>query len=163
MSPICISPMSWAIDSGIAVGRASTFSSRVICSSTPPSLTPGASSMPIELERHDGVDRLVQAHPQQVDVHGLPAHRVALSLLEHDRRRFAAVDAQIEHRARAGERQAQLARVGVEAHRLAAAAVEHAGHAAGAAQAPRRARALRGAAAHVELGRLESAMGSRGL
>ena len=46
VSPICISPMSCTIDSGIAVGSASTFSSRVICSSTPPSLTPGASSVP---------------------------------------------------------------------------------------------------------------------
>src|ERR1019366_2605330 len=47
VSPICISPTSCTIASGIAVGRASTFTSRVICSSTPPSFTPGASSTPV--------------------------------------------------------------------------------------------------------------------
>ena len=31
----------------------------------------------------------IQAHPQQVDVHGLPAHRVALGLLQHHRRRLS--------------------------------------------------------------------------
>ena len=53
-----------------------------------------------------------------------PAHGVALGLLEHDRRGLCAVHAQIQHRARAGERQAQLAGVRVEAQRLAAAAVQ---------------------------------------
>ena len=105
-----------------------------------------------QLERHDRVDRLVEVHAQQVDVDGLAAHGVALGLLEHDRRRFLAVDAEVEHGARAREREAQLARVGVEADRLAAAAVEHAGHAAAAAQAARRARARRVAAVDVELG-----------
>ena len=87
------------------------------------------------------MDGLVETHPQQVDVHGLPAHRVALGLLQHHRRRLLAVHAQIEHGARGGERQAQLAGVGVKSDGLAAAAVENARHAAGAAQAPGRARA----------------------
>ena len=47
VSLISIPDTSWVIDSGIAFGSASMFSSRVICSSTPPSLTPGASSPPV--------------------------------------------------------------------------------------------------------------------
>ena len=73
---------------------------------------------------------------------GLSADRVPLGVLEHNRRGFAAVDAQVEHRSGAGERVAQLACVRVEADRLVAAAVQHAGHAAAATQAPRGARAL---------------------
>ena len=46
MSLISISETSATIRSGISVGSASTVISRVTCSSTPPSLTPGASSVP---------------------------------------------------------------------------------------------------------------------
>ena len=60
-------------ESGMSVGSASIVSSRVTCSSTPPSLTPGASSAPTQLE-HDGrLDRQVEAHAQQVDVDGVAA------------------------------------------------------------------------------------------
>ena len=65
---------------------------------------------------------------------------------------FAAVDAQVEHGAGAGEREAQLARVGVEAQRLVAAAVDDAEHAALAAQAARRARAGGGPAVDAQFG-----------
>ena len=77
---------------------------------------------------------------------GLAAHRVALGLLEHDRRGFAAVDAEVEHGARAGQREAQLAGVDVEADRLAAAAVEdaRARGRCGAGVAPRASRPRRG-------------------
>jgi hypothetical protein len=46
VSLICICDTSTWIASGMSVGSASMFSSRVICSSTPPSFTPGASSVP---------------------------------------------------------------------------------------------------------------------
>ena len=47
VSLMSIADTSWKIASGIAFGSASMFSSRVICSSTPPSLAPGASSPPV--------------------------------------------------------------------------------------------------------------------
>ena len=59
-----------------------------------------------ELERHGGMDRLVEAHAEHVDVHRLPAHGVALGLLEHHRGRFGAVHAQVEHRSRGSQRDA---------------------------------------------------------
>ena len=104
-----------------------------------------------EFERHDRVDRLVQAHPQQVDVGGLAAHRVALGLLEHDRGGLGAVDAEVDHGARAGKRDSQFARVDAEADGVDAAAVEHAGDAPGAAQAPCGARAVGVATCDFEL------------
>ena len=52
-----------------------------------------------------------------------------------------AVHAQVQHRARPRQRQAQLARVDVEAQRLPVPAVQDPRHAAGAAQAPGRTRA----------------------
>ena len=55
--------------SGMSVGSASMLSSRVTCSSTPPSLTPGASSTPVSSSATGGLDLLVEAHLEQVDVH----------------------------------------------------------------------------------------------
>ena len=94
-----------------------------------------------QLEHHGGADRLVEADPQQVDVHRLAGDRMADELLDHDRRGCGAVDAQLEHRAGVGERVAQHARVDLERDRVLAAAVDDAGDVAGAAQAARRARA----------------------
>ena len=94
-----------------------------------------------QLERHRRLDRHVEPDPQQVDVHGLAADRVALELLEDDRRGRAAVELEIEHRAGVGERVAQLAGVDLERDRLLAAAVDDAGHVAVAAQPARGARA----------------------
>src|SRR5207302_773717 len=79
-----------------------------------------------QLQGHDGVYRLVEANAQQVDVYRRAAQRVTLGFLEHDRRGLFAVDAEVEHRARRGKREAQLAGVGVEAQRLALAAVDNA-------------------------------------
>ena len=54
--------------SGIAVGSASIVIWWVTCSSTPPSLTPGASSVPEQLDRDLGLDRLVELDLEQVEV-----------------------------------------------------------------------------------------------
>ena len=59
---------------------------------------------------------------------GLAAHRIALGVLEHDRRGFAAVDTEIEHGAGAGQRVAQLAGVDLDPDRLGPAAVDDPGH-----------------------------------
>src|SRR5207248_9068823 len=105
-----------------------------------------------QLQRHDRVNSLIEAHAQKVDVDRRAAQRVALGFLEHDRRRFTAIYAQVEHGARGRQRQAQLTRVGVEAQRLALAAVDDARDPIRPTQAPGRARALRAAAGDVELG-----------
>ena len=123
-----ISETSWAIDSGIEVGSASTSTSCVTCSSTPPSRTPGADSVPTSSIAHDSVDRHVEADAYQVEVNGLAADRMALLFLQHRRRRRAAVDRDLEHGAARREREAQLARVDRKGDRLAVAAVENAGN-----------------------------------
>src|SRR5262249_52042960 len=92
-----------------------------------------------------------QPHPEEVDVNGLAANAIALGLLEYDRRRFLAVDAQVENRSRGRERQTQLARVDLEPRGLPAASVDDARHPARAAQPAGRARAVRDAATDLEL------------
>jgi len=57
---------------------ASTCSSCVICSSTPPSRTARRGLAAGEDERHAGLDRAVEANAHQVHVHRVPADRVAL-------------------------------------------------------------------------------------
>ncbi len=106
-----------------------------------------------ELQRHDRVDRDVEVHAQQVDVHRLAAHRVVLGALQ-DGRRGLAVGDDLEHGAPGGKRVAQLARVGAEGDRVAVASVEDAGDAAAAAQAARGAGALGLARGDGELRRL---------
>ena len=46
VSPIAIPLTSRSMCSGTSIGSASTFTSRAICESAPPSRTPGASSAP---------------------------------------------------------------------------------------------------------------------
>src|SRR5439155_8284880 len=104
-----------------------------------------------QLQGHDGVNRLIEADPQQIDVYRRAAQRVALSFLEHDRGGLSTVNAEIEHRARRGQREAQFAGVGVEAQRLALAAVDNARDPVCATQAPGRSRALRAAARDIQL------------
>ena len=120
-------------------------SSRVSWLSTPPSVTPGASSRARELEHDDRVDRLVHVHAQEVEVDRLAAHRVVLDVLDDHRGRRGAVDREVEHGAGVRERGAQRERIDRERQRLVAAAVDDAGHEALLAQATRRARALDGA------------------
>ena len=69
----------------MSFGSASMLTSRVTCSSTPPSMAPGASSPPMSSRVDDRVDGDVEVHAQEVDVHRVPAHRVALGVLEHGR------------------------------------------------------------------------------
>ena len=95
-----------------------------------------------QLEHDRRVDRLVHVHAEEVHVHDLAAHRMALEVLDEHRDGFAAVDGDVEDRARVRERVAQDARVDGEVRRLAVAAVDDAGHLARAAQAAGGARAL---------------------
>ena len=81
--------MSCTIDSGIAVGSASHVQLARDLLEHPAFLDARGVLGAGQLERDDGVDGLVQAHPQQIHVHGLPAHRIALGLLEDDRRGVA--------------------------------------------------------------------------
>ena len=101
------------------------------------------SSAPVRCSGDRRLDRLVEVDAQQVDVHHVAAHGVQLGVLQDGRRGLAA-ERDVEHGAAAGERQAKIARVDGERLRLVAHAVQHAGHAALAAQPPRRAR-MRGA------------------
>ena len=58
LSPMFSAETSIWIDSGMSVGSASTLTSRVGWSRMPPSLMPGASSLPTQLERDGRLDRL---------------------------------------------------------------------------------------------------------
>ena len=88
VSPISISPTSCAIDSGIAVGSASTFELARDLLEHAALLDAGRVLDARQLDRHDRADLLVEADAQQVDVGGLAAHRVALGVLQHHRRRL---------------------------------------------------------------------------
>jgi hypothetical protein len=115
---------------------------------------PGGRLHSVQLQRHNRVDRLVQPHPPQVPGHGVPAHGVACAFrLSTTRRQFGPIHAQVKkHPLRPRQRRAQFAGVHVKAQRLPPASVQDPGHPAGPAQAPRRARAVRRAACHVEFG-----------
>ena len=89
-SSVSVSPMSsvetsCSSVSGMSPGSASIVSSRVTCSSTPPCLTPGASSMPVSSSTTVDWIASVEADAQQVEVDGRPGHRVADEILEHHR------------------------------------------------------------------------------
>ena len=135
MSLISIAETSATMRSGMAVGSASTVISRVTCSSTPPPLTPGAVIGPLQLDRHLGLDRLVELDLLQVDVLEAAAHRVQLLVLDDDRDGFAALDLEVEQRGALADHRAHLAFGDLEGGRLRAARVDDAGHQALAAQA----------------------------
>ena len=82
----------------------------------------------------------------------LTAHRVALDVLDEHRVGAAAVERDLEDRARMRQRVAQDAAVDREQLRLVAPAVDHARDLAGAAQAAGGAGTLRGAGGEVERG-----------
>ena len=77
VSPICSSETSWWMASGMSSGSASIVSSRVTCSSTPPSLTPGASSAPTRSSTTVALIACVEPHPQHVDVDRRAGDRVS--------------------------------------------------------------------------------------
>ena len=152
VSPITISETSTVICSGISVGSASTVTSRVTCSSTPPSLTPGAWSVALQLDRDLGLDLLVEPHLEAVEVDDVAAERVVLLLLDHHRHGRRAVELEVEQGVALGEQRAQLALGDLEGARLAALAVDDAGHQPLAAQAAAGARAEAVSGGDVECG-----------
>ncbi len=88
----------------------------------------------------------------QVDVHGLAADGVTLDVLDEHRRRRAAVDGDLEDRARTRQGVAQDPAVHREELGSALATVDHARDPAGTAQAAGRAGSLRGARGEIEGG-----------
>ena len=82
-----------------------------------------------------GLDRDVEVDPQEVDVHQLVAHGMALGVLEDRGGGRGAADAQLEHRALGRQRLAQGALADRERDRSLTPAVEDAGDLAGTAQA----------------------------
>ena len=114
-----------------------------------------------EVEHGGGVDRLAHVDAQQVDVDRLAAHRVVLDVLDDHRGGLAAVDGEVEDRARVRERRAQDARVDREGLRLVAAAVDDAGDETLAAQPAGGARPLDGAGGDLECGVLRTCHGGR--
>ena len=144
---------STTIWSGMSVGSASMLSSRVTCSSTPPSFTPGDSSPPSSCTRDRGLDLLVEADLEQVDVHELVADRMELLVLDDHRAGLPPTSMSISaepsasswRRARASTLKAEFS--------PSAAAVDDAGHEALAAQAAWRASRARGAPRRSRVGR----------
>ena len=141
---------SWTIESGMSSGSASMLSSRVSWLSTPPSDDAGRLVAALQIEHDDRVDRLVHVDAQEVEVDRLAAHRMVLDVLDDHRGGAAAVDLEIEHGARVGERRAERQRVNREGERLVAAAVDDAGHEPLLPQAARGSRALDGARGDLE-------------
>ena len=95
----------------------------------------------LDLERHHRLDLLVEAHLQQVQVQHVPAHRVALLVLDDHGQALAAVDLDVEQRVALCQHPAQAARVDLERDGVRADPVDDAGHEALAAQPPVRPRA----------------------
>ena len=93
-----------------------------------------------QFEHDSRLNRLVEPHPQQVDVHRVSVDRVPNQILDDDGRRRT-VDAQIEHCACVGQCKPQLTGADRERNRVLAAAVNDPGHLAFATQAPGGARA----------------------
>ena len=93
----------------MSVGSASTVISRVTCSSTPPSLTPGASSAPSSSSVTSAWIVSSSFDLLQVDVLEAAADRVQLLLLDHDRDGFAALDLEVEERRALGDDVADVA------------------------------------------------------
>ena len=134
----------------MSVGSASTFSSRVTCSSTPPSFTPGASSTPSSSS--GTVDWIFSSSRtlRRSMWSTWPAHGVALLVLHDHGLALAAVDLDVEQRVALGQHGAQPAGVDLERHAVARRLpVDHAGHeprraAAGGSRATRARRAAPG-------------------
>ena len=80
----------------------------------------------LELDRHLGLDLLVEANLEAVDVHDVAAERVVLLLLDHDRDGRRAVELQVEQGVALAEQRAKLALGDLEGPRLAALAVDDA-------------------------------------
>ena len=137
--------------SGMSVGSASMLSSRVTCSSTPPSLTPGASSTP--MISTDSVVSIFSSRRTSSRSMCMTssAHRVELLILDDHRDGVGAPTLTSNSAAPRVEHLAQLAGVDLEGHRVAvAAAVEDAGHGARLAQAACLARAALAALVELE-------------
>jgi len=83
VSFISIAETSCSIVSGMLVGSASMFSSRVTCSSTPPSFTPGDSSPPISSRVVVASMARSRRTPQEIHVQQASRHRVVLLVLDH--------------------------------------------------------------------------------
>ena len=114
--------------------------------------TPGAWSAALELDRDLGLDLLVEADLEAVEVQDLTAHRVVLLLLDHDRDRLGAVDLEVEQRVALREQDAEVAGGDLEGAGLAALAVDDAGNEALPAQASGRPRAEVVARRNLECG-----------
>ena len=88
----------------------------------------------LQLDRDLGLDRLVEADLEAVEMHDLAAERVALLLLDHDRHRRSVADLQVEQRLALGEQDPKVALGDLEGLGLAAVAVDDARDQAVAAQ-----------------------------
>ena len=82
VSPMSMCETSTTIVPGMSVGRASMFSSRVDLVEHAALLDAGRLLDALELDRHGGLDLLVEADLEEVDVHHLVADGVVLAVLE---------------------------------------------------------------------------------
>ena len=111
---------------------------------------------PEQLDRHLGLDHLVELDLEQVEVDQRASHRVALLLLDHDRGGRGAVELDVDQRAAVGEHRARLALGHLERACLLAGAVDDARNEPGAAQAAARSRAELGALLDLQRGAIRS-------
>ena len=94
----------------MSFGSASMLISRVTCSSTPPSWSPGASSPPMSSSVTDAWMATLRFTRRKSTCIVCAAHGVALGVLEHGGRGVAA-ELELDHGAARGQRVAQLALV----------------------------------------------------
>ena len=79
-----------------------------------------------QLDRHVGLDLVVELDLLEVEVDQVAAHRVALLLLDHDRDRARSLDLEVEQRAAVDEHVASIARGDLKGPRLRPVAVDDA-------------------------------------
>ena len=127
--PTSSAEMSASTCSGMPVGSASTWISRVTCCTLPPTFEPGR--LAHELDAHRRLDRPVEPHLVEIDMRERAADRMALEVLEDRvmRGRLALdhhVDDRVEAR-RPGQRRPELALLDDDRARVTLP-VEDAGH-----------------------------------
>src|SRR4029453_100141 len=99
-------------------------------------------------------DRLVESHPEQVQVDDVALDGVALLVLDDHRLTVTAVELHVEKRVALGQHSTQLVRLHLERAGVATDAVDDAGHVTRTPQAAACTRALIGARLECEGGSL---------
>src|SRR5262249_4943412 len=89
---------------------------------------------PLELDRDLGLDLLIEAHLEAIQMHHLAADRVMLLLLDHDGNGLRALQLEVEQRVALAQQDSELASGNLERPGVATLAVDDTRHQAIPAQ-----------------------------